>query len=782
MKSLLKLSIFLLLSAAVVYAQPYPFGRADQHDILPVITDIVPDSNFTVMSYSLPNNPQCQLINGNHLYLAAGVFLQIYELREDGLPMLTGQVRTPDLIRDIDHDGQYVYVANGYRGLTIYDGNDYENPGLFSHTVFYGVTRILASGDTLFANFTDSLAIINIADRSNPVVERVIDRSEIMWRTSSSNDFFRFNDYLITLAVLPPIQREYICSFDLTSPDSIPQVVDTVDVTLDVLRGMKLYENRLYVFRSNPQTSDDYLYIYEIGPTGHINQRCAMNLAEGRLGGYHSGITEAIIDDSRIGFLGIADFYPDGDSLYTSIHAIQLDNLSNPVFIDSTEPNTATQFGDLCQYGLNTYGIGDHHQYGSTKPGAFAYSWTPSFESELIYYETQYSYCLSVEARDDLAYAGTTTGELYALDVSDKTNPQVMSEISDLSRVSQMEIVNDRLYLLSSSRFFIYDITDPYAPEELGVLSLDSGCGAINFQLHENVVYITYFAGIPNGYGYLLIADIADPHNIFIYSDESYATNQKPSVLDYPLIFLLEGHGFVEIVDVSNPYNPDQLETIDLNFGPAFGATWRQTWHHYLYLFGGRTEVWDITNPYTPNLLWGESDTKKNVFESNNVLFMSDYFYGVYAWDLEISPTERQDVGYFHNTVAGNLSVDYPYIYIPGRDYGLVILRFDDPTGIDDELLSLPKNNGIISAYPNPFNSTVSFQIQTDSESSDNLRVFDIAGRLVCDINLPKNEADYTIVQWDGKNNQGDDVGSGVYFAKYGNSEKQETLKVVLLR
>ena len=96
-------------------------------------TEYVPDTNFTLMSHALPNNHRCQLIYGNHLYLGAGAIFQIYELGEDGLPVLTAQVQTPYVIYDIEHDGNYVYIANGYRGIAIYDGNDFENPGLICH-------------------------------------------------------------------------------------------------------------------------------------------------------------------------------------------------------------------------------------------------------------------------------------------------------------------------------------------------------------------------------------------------------------------------------------------------------------------------------------------------------------------------------------------------------------------------------------------------------------------------------------------------------------------------
>ena len=67
------LLIFIVLAyAAVAGAQVRSenqyWWQLDNGDS-PVIAETMPDSNFTVMSYALPNNPRCELIYGNHLYL-----------------------------------------------------------------------------------------------------------------------------------------------------------------------------------------------------------------------------------------------------------------------------------------------------------------------------------------------------------------------------------------------------------------------------------------------------------------------------------------------------------------------------------------------------------------------------------------------------------------------------------------------------------------------------------------------------------------------------------------
>ena len=60
--------VFTGVSGAQEYPESQYWWQLDNGDS-PVIAETMPDSNFTVMSYALPNNPRCELIYGNHLYL-----------------------------------------------------------------------------------------------------------------------------------------------------------------------------------------------------------------------------------------------------------------------------------------------------------------------------------------------------------------------------------------------------------------------------------------------------------------------------------------------------------------------------------------------------------------------------------------------------------------------------------------------------------------------------------------------------------------------------------------
>jgi len=155
------LLIIILAFAGVAGAQGYPenqyWWQLDNGNT-PVIAETMPDSNFTVMSYALPNNPRCELIYGNHLYLGCGVFVKIYELDENGEHTLTGQIQTHDRIWDLEHDGLYLYVSNGWHGLTIYEGNNFVSPAEISNTrADYGFWKLCLYGDTLLFLASDRI-------------------------------------------------------------------------------------------------------------------------------------------------------------------------------------------------------------------------------------------------------------------------------------------------------------------------------------------------------------------------------------------------------------------------------------------------------------------------------------------------------------------------------------------------------------------------------------------------------------------------------------------------
>lgn len=89
--------------------------------------------------------------------------------------------------------------------------------------------------------------------------------------------------------------------------------------------------------------------------------------------------------------------------------------------------------------------------------------------------------------------------------------------------------------------------------------------------------------------------------------------------------------------------------------------------------------------------------------------------------------------------------------------------------------------NQLAQNYPNPFNPTTTIAFSIEKAGLVDLKVYDVRGTLirtlVSETRLPNN---YHLV-WDGRNNQGAEVATGVYFYRLQTSNFQSTRKMVLL-
>jgi hypothetical protein len=131
-------------------------------------------------------------------------------------------------------------------------------------------------------------------------------------------------------------------------------------------------------------------------------------------------------------------------------------------------------------------------------------------------------------------------------------------------------------------------------------------------------------------------------------------------------------------------------------------------------------------------------------------------------WGEPINPDPAEIVG----------PIDYyphlGYDPLPGLE------RRDNGQSILPELVDLRQN------YPNPFNPTteISFALKTAGNTS--LRIFNICGQLVKTLISGNLEAGEHRIIWDGRNCDGQDVSSGVYFyvltTDYGKFSKPMTL------
>lgn len=117
---------------------------------------------------------------------------------------------------------------------------------------------------------------------------------------------------------------------------------------------------------------------------------------------------------------------------------------------------------------------------------------------------------------------------------------------------------------------------------------------------------------------------------------------------------------------------------------------------------------------------------------------------------------------------------------VHGNVSDYVLLGPGEVTG--DETPETPIASYLSQNYPNPFNPVTMIRFGIEARGDVHLRIYDPAGRLMRTLVDEPREAGHYTEEWDGRDNAGRAVASGVYFYKLEAGRFEETKKMVLLR
>jgi hypothetical protein len=99
-----------------------------------------------------------------------------------------------------------------------------------------------------------------------------------------------------------------------------------------------------------------------------------------------------------------------------------------------------------------------------------------------------------------------------------------------------------------------------------------------------------------------------------------------------------------------------------------------------------------------------------------------------------------------------------------------------------DEPTVMPVAYNLAQNYPNPFNPETNIEFSLPKDQDANLVVFNLLGQRVRTLVDGHLGAGNHTAHWDGKNESGGDVPSGIYFYRLYTSEFSQTNKMVLVR
>jgi hypothetical protein len=104
------------------------------------------------------------------------------------------------------------------------------------------------------------------------------------------------------------------------------------------------------------------------------------------------------------------------------------------------------------------------------------------------------------------------------------------------------------------------------------------------------------------------------------------------------------------------------------------------------------------------------------------------------------------------------------------------------PTGTDDDPLQTPRDFILAQNYPNPFNPATEISYVLPSRAEVEIGIYDLLGRRVKILVEETQASGPHTVSWDGTDQSGHRVASGVYFYRLRAGERVESRKMMLLK
>ncbi len=129
--------------------------------------------------------------------------------------------------------------------------------------------------------------------------------------------------------------------------------------------------------------------------------------------------------------------------------------------------------------------------------------------------------------------------------------------------------------------------------------------------------------------------------------------------------------------------------------------------------------------------------------------------------------------------IASDVGVGGSLVEAAVDDFTLTAIR----TPVTDaRATGLTSRDGIISYSPNPFNPRISIRYRIASATRVDLQVYDVAGRLVRTLVDGRIEAGQSTVVFDGNDQNGKPVSSGIYFLRFDTPQVLEVRQIALLK
>ena len=171
---------------------------------------------------------------------------------------------------------------------------------------------------------------------------------------------------------------------------------------------------------------------------------------------------------------------------------------------------------------------------------------------------------------DDYVYlvTGPLMNVIEIVDITDKSNPFLVSSISFNDAITHMQVDSDFLYvMLYPNEFHIIDVTEPASPSSAYVLPNTDTLMCVSFNVQDDYIYLSCIKGAPKLITYRLLDDseLEMVSEISCFIDFTYLHTTASYAL------ALTGSPYIFLLSLEYPAAPSISETISIDAFPEYG-------------------------------------------------------------------------------------------------------------------------------------------------------------------------------------------------------------------
>ncbi|MDP8313907.1 MAG: T9SS type A sorting domain-containing protein [Candidatus Celaenobacter antarcticus] len=698
-------------------------------------------------------------VHKNHFFAASSYGLEIYRVEEDEQAQLVSRLPLRDDARTVAIKNEYAYVQtisyfedhttlykiniSDVNNLSIIDSVYTEDEDGFGLVDIYNDFIIFKNYDTLSNNYYSIYRIPEFEFLQNYYCDNIFKQ------VNDSMALYRYDGNIFTL-------------YDFSD------LVNIVE-----LGQVNLNDSGIYV--SEIQSINDSILAC-IGQEGIAFWKYSINRNWEYISTIYSPSDEDWSDK-----LYVADdlVFISYVSIYPGMKSINISDVSNPYIIDSKT------LQDYYYYlpGTQIVCVSNSVFLGT-------YQKIHQFVHNNGYFEEQYHIYNNDLQRggviyNDYLFVSYVNG-LKIYDISSLTDIILINSIYNDIETSTLFLRENLLFFVdfTNYRIIVLDISTPETPivrNEIpipmsnGDLLMDEAYDeSIYYKEHSpNKILLKYSIPEPNNYTVDFQYNLGCTGCGFIYNDYFYyLAGNNPDGPDLKIYGGLEENNpelFMTIEDFAKGYMDYPNSYIQNRDSLFYLGSWMDVRDSVrFYEIGEPTEInYRFTTQHRCD---------KSILIDGNYLFTSGRFSHIYAYDLStayglVEPViDYSDYGLSQYCLIHE-SNNHKYLY-HFQSTAFSIYEIEGYSNDDEPEVS----EQYFTSYPNPFSTstTISLSLTTNLHEFSRIKIYNVKGQLVRElkINPDYNREKINEAVWDGRDDNGNEVGTGVYFYKLSNSDE----------